>query len=109
LHDNANTTRRTPLPWWKEVQAVAEHLGRYGSLQRHRCSSTAPVDWYVSHISGCLVPFAVRLGLRDFEVALDHLAEAVRSHWAARDFDTRWKVETIRHGLPVEGEPDAAE
>jgi hypothetical protein len=48
---------------------------------------------------GCLVPFAVRLGLEDLGSAVDNLGEAVRQYWAGRSFEDRYKVESIKLGM----------
>ncbi|HEV2292312.1 MAG TPA: hypothetical protein VGR35_00555 [Tepidisphaeraceae bacterium] len=103
LNDNENTTRRTIHAFWQDVIDVSDRLGWIGGLNRQYRSGTAPPQWYVSHVSGCLVPFAVRLNLSSFDDALDNLFGAVREHWAHRSFEDRYATEAIRLGMPAEG------
>ncbi len=74
LEDNESTERRSFHPFWKEVQSCAGRFGPAIPLKRNLSgSNTASVDWYVSHMEGCLCSFAARLGIENREDALREL------------------------------------
>lgn len=84
--DNEKQDRRTLFPWWKVVQEI-NRFGLADVLKRKESEETlASVEWYVSHIAGCLPSFAARIGSKDFNDALNRLLNEVRQYWFSKDY-----------------------
>ena len=100
LPDDANSTRRTLHPLWAAVQSAAALLGDPALVaRRFQSDATAPVDWYVAHIAGCLVAFAARLNLAALTDALRMLQVFVHAHLPPPAFAARVQAELIRLGV----------
>ncbi len=107
LDDSNKTNRRTVHPWWQAVADCAETFGPVFDLDRRENKiPVADVDWYVSHVSGCLVSFAARLGLPTVNKALAELDERVANHWGANKWDDEYRKRRIQQGEADEGECD---
>lgn len=103
--DNEKQDRRSLLPWWEEVQRVAKLLGPSMTIQRTLDSNLlASVDWYVSHLAGCLPSLAARLGLSDINEAMNRLTNEVYQYWFERDFAVEYKKRSIKIGRNVDGQ-----
>jgi len=102
LPDHENVSRRTVLGWWQVVQRSARLFGGSLDVQRElETGQTASPRWYVSHVAGCLVAFAARLGLRNLEEGLECLSASVRKYFAGRDYDERYVVKRMKLSLPL--------
>lgn len=99
LSDDSNVTRRTVLPAWATVQGCAEKFGPATEIERKVPDGLASVDWYISHIAGCLVGFGARQRLAEFESAVSALIEHLRKYWGSRDYSTQYSVKSIQLGL----------
>ena len=76
LQDNESSDRRTLHPFWKAVHASAERFGPIAEVKRNLSGSgDASVEWFLSHIDGCLSSFAARLGAENREEALEELGK----------------------------------
>lgn len=103
LRDNDRQDRRTVQPWWSEVQACAERLGKDQRIGRDlSTNSPASALFYISHIAGCLPAFAVRIKTRDYKEAIMSLGKALYEHWSRRDFDNEFTKRSIKLGQLVE-------
>ena len=80
-------------------------------LRRVQSQATAPVEWYVQHIAGCLVGFAARLNLPALPDALGAFQHCAGVHMPPAAFTARVQAELIRLGMggatPVDGPPPA--
>jgi hypothetical protein len=104
LDDNINTSRRTVHPWWGSVQDCADMLGPACTIERAGLKvPTVPVDWYVSHMAGCLLPFAAYQGLPSIEGALEAFDEVARGYWAEKCWDDSYTRRRIQLGQSEEG------
>ncbi|MFA9477745.1 plasmid replication initiation factor [Phycisphaerales bacterium AB-hyl4] len=109
-----NTSRRPVHPWWQAVQLCAERFGEPCQLQRVRSDDQlAQVDWYVTHIGGCLVGLGVRLGVDELDHLLLVLSGLLGQYWQEGEFEQRYLRKAIQHGIPIkpeqEGEADDAQ
>ncbi|MEM7682847.1 MAG: hypothetical protein AAF288_12895 [Planctomycetota bacterium] len=87
LPDNPHTSRRSLHPWWQAIQHCHAEFGGTGTRDG-RCISVpkAPVEWYVAHISGCLVTFAARERLRKLPEAIDRIAKCIAEYWDTKSW-----------------------
>ena len=53
----------------------------------------------MNHAAGCLVGFAAREGIEDFDSVLGLLKSAIQLYWAGHDFAQPYKVERIKLGF----------
>jgi len=101
--DDERQDRRSIHPWWQDVQSCAGKLGPATQVQRIFASDLlASVDWYVSHIAGCLPSFAARLGIHDFNDALNRLGNEVTLYWFDRKYNEEFKKRSIKVGRPLD-------
>ena len=100
LQDDANASRRSLHPLWALVQSASSLLGD-GSLllRRTQSESTAPVEWYVAHILGCLVGLAARVNVAQLADALVVLGNLAAEYQSPQAFAARVQVEAIRLGM----------
>jgi hypothetical protein len=110
LPDDANSARRSLHPLWELVCSASALLGDPAGVSRSvRSDASAPVEWYVRHIAGCLVGFASRLNLTSLAEALGRLRLCVEASMPPNAFAARVQAEGIRLGispqppLPVTG------
>jgi hypothetical protein len=68
------------------------------AARRGRSEATAPVEWYVSHIAGCLVGFASRLNVAGLADAVGMLSVYLLGHLPPQAFAARVQAELIRLG-----------
>ena len=103
LRDNDRQDRRTIHPWWQEVQACADRLGKNIRVRRDFSSNShASALFFIAHIAGCLPSFAVRVKTRDFKEAIFSLGKALYEHWGKRDFDSEVIKRAIKLGQVIE-------
>lgn len=109
LHDNPNRSRCTLHPLWNAATSATERFGDPTLVFRQRQSTaTAPVDWYISHIAGCLVGFAARLNITDLPAALRAFDERFGSNLHKQQFADKVQNEMIRLGQRVAAEDSDA-
>lgn len=96
--DNNRTARRSVLPWWEHVQRAGNDFGAAVAQRRHTSDSIASVEWYVSHISGCLPSFAARLNINNRDEAITTLIEHIDGYWKQKDYENEFNKRTIRLG-----------
>jgi len=101
LPDDSNVSRRTIHPWWQAVQAMADQFGPACEISRDFSSQLASVEWYISHCSGCLVGYAARRNLQDFESAAASLVDDMRNYYLGKDFAELLAVKSILLGKPA--------
>ena len=102
--DDANSARRTIHPLWAMVQSAGDLLGDPADVTRHiKSDATAPVDWYVHHMAGCLVGFAARQNIKGMADALRALEGLAGTHMPPAAFAARVQSQVIRLGCHVEG------
>jgi hypothetical protein len=100
VNDNENVSRRTPHLWWSAVQEVGRDYGAQLAVKReYSKGGQAPSEWYVSHGGGCLLGFAAREGIEDFDSILGLFGEKLREYWTGRDFCERYQVERLKLGF----------
>ncbi|XAL98674.1 hypothetical protein OT109_13930 [Phycisphaeraceae bacterium D3-23] len=61
-------------------------------------------DWYVSHMSGCLVALAARLGVSTIEEALTEFALLADEYWGQKNWDESYGCKRIECNLPADAE-----
>ncbi len=99
LLDDVNTTRRTIHPWWGAVQEQKRGFGELNHVERSKVGGDCSPAWYVSHIAGCLVGYAARIGIGDCARASVELWRDLGEHWSQRDFWEAFAVRSIQLGL----------
>lgn len=105
LQDNQNTRRRTVHPWWQAVQDCADLFGPSCTISRG--NDTPPLlspDWYVSHMSGCLVSLAARLGTSNISEAIKAFEEHARTYWAGKSWNEAYGCKRVECQLPADTE-----
>lgn len=101
--DNEKPERRTVLPWWFEVQQQAARFGKLQNLIRKlEGDGLASVDWYISHIAGCLPSYAARLGINNFNEAINRLQNDLCVHWFERNFQQESERRALMLGQDIE-------
>lgn len=99
LPDNESTERRTVHAFWEAVQACAVGFGPATELKRNLGGSgEVSIEWYLSHIDGCLTSVAARLGVENREEALRELAKRLNFR-SAGDFNKQVVMKAITLGL----------
>jgi hypothetical protein len=99
LPDNDSTERRTAHPFWLEVQLCAPHFGPVMETKRDlKGSNTASVDWYLSHVDGCLASIAARRGIDNRQEALLEVTSML-SERSEIDFTAKTTKRAIALGL----------
>lgn len=104
--DNDRTKRRAIHPWWQDVSECSNRLGPERDIQRvYRQDSQASVEWFVSHIAGCLPSFAARLNISDYREAIMALGKRLYFHWDKKNFESEFLKRSIKLGRlePLEG------
>jgi hypothetical protein len=97
---DANSARRSLHPLWELVCSAGALLGDPAGVSRSvRSDASAPVEWYVRHIAGCLVGFASRLNLTTLAEALGRLRLCVEGYMPQAAFAARVQAEWIRLGI----------
>lgn len=105
--DNEQQNRRTVLPWWEDVQDAGYELGPSIKLNRQpKGEMLASVEWYVSHISGCLASYAAKLGIEDFNDAVNHLCNDICQYWFNKNFKEELVKRMIMQGRAPTGGND---
>jgi len=92
------------------VQDAAAEFGPVLDLPRAvEVPRVIDVDWYVSHLSGCLSSYAAGIGEPDLWSAMAKLQEASAEWWAERDWDGEYRKRRIERGEAADaGEDDDA-
>ena len=109
-NDNEQQNRRTLLPWWEDVQHAAYELGPEIQLARQpQGELLASVEWYVSHISGCLPSYAAKLGIKDFDQAVQRLCHDITMYWMSKDYKDELTKRMILLGRGINGGGDEDE
>ncbi|QDT39374.1 replication initiation factor domain-containing protein [Stratiformator vulcanicus] len=98
LRDNPNVSRCSMHPFWSDVQRAAGKFGEVHSLARIEQESIADANWYVAHIAGCLLGYAVRRRKPTLDAALKDVARGVIRYWRKRDFEGEYRNRSIRDG-----------
>lgn len=104
-NDSQNTRRRTVHPWWRAVQGVAEQFGPACTISRgnQKVPDLAP-DWYISHMSGCLVSLAARQGKRSIDDALANFNDHAKAYWKEKSWEDAYDCKRIACNLPTREE-----
>lgn len=103
LKDNIRQNRRTVLPWWVAVQNMPTGFGELKQIKKPPDHDRlAPLDWYVSHIGGCLPSYAARRGINDMLDALNQLQNDIGSYWFEKNFDEEVRKRLLKLGNEIE-------
>ncbi len=96
-HERQN--RRKAHPWWTSVESLADHFGPAVALQRlTEGEYLTPLDWYITHIAGCLASIAARTHTINLDYALNELNAQVIAYWFDRDFKEAVQKRSIMLG-----------
>lgn len=99
LPNNDRQDRREVHNWWLEVQTIASQFGPAIDLQRLTDGElSAPLDWYVSHIGGCLPSIGALTHTIHFDFALNELHNHLIAYWFDRDFEGEVRKRMLRLG-----------
>jgi hypothetical protein len=99
LPNHERQDRRELHHWWTSVQSLADQFGPTIELQRlTEGEFLVPIDWYVSHIAGCLPSLAARTQTVILNDALNHLTTQITEYWFERDFKDEVQKRTIKLG-----------
>lgn len=95
------TDRRPVEPWWESMQACASQFGPQCQLERLQLAEvTAPVDWYIMHMAGCVKSIAAILRRYDLKEAVGEIAARLIEHWEKRgNFQEEAIALAVRRGL----------
>jgi len=103
LPDNEKAERRTIHPFWQAVQnCFGQNTGN--EIERiYRPETTAPEDWYLSHIDGCLSSLAALRGITNRDDAISELQIRLTRRNNAKDFQTACIKKAIQRGTLSDG------
>ena len=90
----------------QRVHAAGHVLGEGPSVQRVDFGSSAPTEWYLSHIAGCMVPFCARKGVAALEDGLSVLMNNLRDYWQSRNWPAAMAKAEVKQGFTAGGEGD---
>jgi hypothetical protein len=102
--DNDHVSRRTMNPWWQHVQSLGPRFGERKPLVRRATTPMASVDWYVSHIAGCVKAIAARRGKLSRDEALDDVMALLKAKLEPTQFAEAVRVLSIQLGIVI-GQP----
>mgnify|MGYP001327278133 CR=1 FL=1 len=100
--DDSNTSRRSILPLWEAVQAVAAQLGPSVAVERRvRQTGRAGPQWYVNRAASLLPGYAAPMGLQNLDDAVDGFAECIKDYWLSnyKDFNNAYTEKLVKAGL----------
>jgi hypothetical protein len=99
LPDNDKAERRTIHPFWSAVQSCALQLGPACEIKRsYGSSGNASMEWYLSHLDGCLSSFAALLGITCRDDALHELGTLLQRRNNATEFECACTKKAIIRG-----------
>ena len=102
FQDNSKQERRTVLPWWKAVQEQATNFGILKEIVKpEKSTELAILDWYVTHIGGCLPSYAARRGAKDIKEALAALQKDMCLYWFEKKFQDELEKRTLKLGNEI--------
>jgi len=99
LPDNENASRRSIHPLWRLVQSAAEQFGQVVDVRREITTGANDPAWYLSHIAGCLMGYAVSQGIPTLDAAIEQLLPGIRDYFREKDFSEIYHVRSIKAGL----------
>jgi hypothetical protein len=103
LPDNEKAERRTIHPFWSEVQ---ESFGQNipGNEIHRICKQDAitPIEWYLSHIDGCLSSLASFKGITNRNDAIHELHKLLQKRNNEEEFKTACIKKAIQRGTLIE-------
>jgi len=104
LPDNEKTERKTIHPFWCAVQECFDQGSPVEELKPVSASKgEVSLDWYLSHIDGCLSSLASRLGITNREEALRELQDRLDRKNDAKDFEEACIKKAIQKGTLSDG------
>ena len=104
LPDNEKAERRTIHPFWSAVQECFQQNAPNSEINRvYRSAGTASLEWYFSHIDGCLSSFAAHLGITNRDDALHELQSRLTRRNNAKDFEIACIKKAIQRGTLSDG------
>lgn len=107
LTDNEKSERRSIHPLWSEIQATGKKFGTAIEVQRSFKGDTpAKIDWFISHISGCVASVAARLGIADRKEVFSQLEEKIAAYCPEANFHEEFFKRRIKLGKNPETEGD---
>ncbi|WP_437203005.1 hypothetical protein [Planctomicrobium sp. SH664] len=115
--NDSNLSRAVYAPWWQAVIDAGKTFGAFTPVSRQRTQSAASIEWYLSHIGGCLISFAARRHHPHLDAALYDLTQLLQTHlylqWREAYFEKCVKLGIdpgylLRASPPSEGGPGPA-
>jgi hypothetical protein len=103
LPDNEKAERRTIHPFWQAVQNCFGQNTRNEIERIYRPETTAPEDWYLSHIDGCLSSLAALRGIKNRDTAIDELQQLLHKRNNESDFEIACIKKAIQRGTLSDG------
>lgn len=101
--DNSKQERRTVIPWWKAVQEKPIGFGHLTEIVKpDKVNELASIEWYVSHIGGCLPSYAARRGAKNFDEAMTALQNDICLHWYEKKFQDELEKRILKLGNEIE-------
>lgn len=96
LPENDRSDRRPVHPFWETVERCGNHLGP--AMLTQRCMSTrgASLEWYVSHVGGCLPSVAARMGTTNINDTLNEFGNRLCLYWFNKNFSEEYQKRSIR-------------
>lgn len=103
LPDNEKAERRTVHPFWCAVLECFGQNATGNEVQRvYRQEVTAPVEWYLSHIDGCLSSLSALRGIKKRNDAINELQSLLNKRNNEKDFETSCIKKAIQRGTLFE-------
>lgn len=104
LPDNEKAERRTVHPLWCAVQECFQQSAADSEIKReHKPTRAGSLEWYLSHIDGCLSSLAALLGIRNRQGALEELKRRLMRRNNDNDFEDACIKKAIEWGTLSEG------
>ena len=104
LPDDEKAERKTIHPLWCAVQECFQQKTSDNEVKRfYRSTGNASLEWYLSHIDGCLSSLAAHLGIKNRDDAIGELQIRLNRRNNAKDFVTACIKKAIQRGTLSEG------
>ena len=103
MPDNEKAERRTIHPFWHAVQQSFGQSIPGNEIHRiYRQEAVAPVEWYLSHIDGCLSSLAAFKGITNRNDAINELHKLLQRRNNEKEFETACIKKAIQRGTLTE-------
>lgn len=104
IPDDEKAERRTVHSLWSAIQGCFKPWNPGNEVKRiYRSETTAPLEWYLSHIDGNLSSFAARLGITNRKDALQELERRLTRRNDENEFEAASIKKAIQRGTLNDG------